>query len=217
MRDALFLAITTAGTGAWLERWAPLAEWAVAGGTALLALATFFLARRARDEAQAVRVEAELLKQQVELEAEQLAAGQRPLVVPILGYTGGDGVGQVLLTNTGAGPALNVRGFLWWTVTAGGASSLHPQVLGAGASAEARVTAEGADVNWANAVGFLRYHDLGGIEWQTHFRFRADGSGHVRVEILAAGKTEQFGEPAYNGEDGWVNKPDDVVLWEVAA
>lgn len=71
-------------------------------------------------------------------------------------------------------------------------------------------------MNWADAVGCLRYHDLGGVEWQTHFRFRADGAGNVRVEILAAGQTAEFGEPAYNAEQGWVNQPETVSLWEVA-
>ena len=65
-------------------------------------------------------------------------------------------------------------------------------------------------VNWASAVGYLRYHDLSGTEWQTHFRFRRDAEGNISVAILAAGETSQFGEPGYNGEEGWTNLPADV-------
>jgi hypothetical protein len=68
---------------------------------------------------------------------------------------------------------------------------------------------------WATAVGYLRYHDLGGTEWQTHFRFREDGYGNVRAETLAAGETSEYGEPEYNAREGWTNRPKDVALWNV--
>ncbi len=119
------------------------------------------------------------------------------------------------MTNAGAGPALNIRGALHWSGTAGAASSLHPQVLAVGESGEALVLGEGIEVNWTNAVGYLRYHDLSGIEWQTHFRFRADGRGNISVQTLAVGRTSEFGEPGYNS-DGWVNRPASVSLWQVA-
>jgi hypothetical protein len=124
-----------------------------------------------------------------------------------------DGVPHVMLKNAGVGPALNVRGSLWWD---GGASSLHPQVLAPAEEVQARVTAPGGVVDWRNAVGYLRYHDLGGTEWQTHFRVRADGAGNIRVEILAAGPTSKLGEPTYTAE-GWQNQPAQVTLWQVSA
>jgi hypothetical protein len=64
-------------------------------------------------------------------------------------------------------------------------------------------------------VGYLRHHDLGGTEWQTHFRVRADGVGNIRVEILVAGPTSKLGEPACTAE-GWQNQPDQVTLWQVS-
>jgi hypothetical protein len=60
-----------------------------------------------------------------------------------------------------------------------------------------------------------RYHDLRGTEWQTHYRFRLDGYGNRRVEIVAVGPTSDFGNPGYNGEHGWVNKPSAVELWQI--
>jgi hypothetical protein len=197
----------------WLERWAPGAEWGVAFGTALLAAATFVLARRAHDEAKAVRAEASAVARQAELQAEQLVATHRPLVLPFMGGAI-DAVPHLFIKNAGAGAAMNVRGAVYWTGTAGGASSLHPQVLSPGEDVPARVLGEGIVVNWTNAVGYLRYHDLSGTEWQTHFRFRVDGAGNVRVELLALGTTADFGEPAYNSE-GWANRPDSVQLWQV--
>ncbi len=187
---------------------APLAEWFVALGTTLLAIATFLLARQARAEAKAVR--------------EQLVASQRPMVAPVSGHDPGHltspgrveaAPSHLVLTNMGAGPALNVRGAVYWTGTAGGAASLQHLALAIGGTEIARVLGEGAVVNWSNAVGFLRYHDLSGAEWQTHFRFRADGAGNQSVEVLAAGPTTEFGEPGYNAEVGWVNRPGHVSLW----
>jgi hypothetical protein len=188
---------------------APLADWVVALGTGGLglALATFLLAREARNEAQQVR-------RQVQIESDQLVAAQRPLVIPVRGSQI-EGIPHLVEKNAGAGPAMNVRGALYWTETAGGASQLHPQVLAVGEDSPALVLGEGIVVNWKNAVGYLRYHDLSGAEWQTHFRFHADGYGNVSVRVLAAGPTSDFGEPAYNAEGGWVNRPEHVSLWQI--
>jgi hypothetical protein len=211
MLAQLTLALTWAGTRGFLDRWL-IAEWLVAIGTLALAAATVGLIRR--------------VAKQVEVEAEQLVAARRPFVTPLMGDDG-DGYVQdlasitragphVLLLNAGAGPALNVRGALYWTETAGGGSSLHPLVLAAGLQDWAKVLGEEeVVVNWANAVGYLRYHDLSGTEWQTHFRFRQDGYGNVRAETLTAGPTSEYGEPAYNAEEGWTNRPRDVDLWQV--
>lgn len=194
---------------------APLAEWLVALGTSGLAVATVLLAREARNEAIAVREEAEQVRRQVEVEAEQLVAAQRPLVMPVMGEEKTDGTRHVMLKNAGVGPAINVRGSLWWADSAGGASSLQPEILAPGDAVPARVTAEGAVVDWSNASGYLRYHDLGGTEWQTHFRFRADEAGNIRVEVLIVGPTRTLGEPAYNTH-GWQNQPAEITLWQVA-
>jgi hypothetical protein len=43
-----------------------------------------------------------------------------------------------------------------------------------------------------------------------------DGAGNIRVEVVAVGKTADFGEPQYNAE-GWSNRPDSVQLWQVEA
>ena len=180
----------------WLDRWAPLAEWGVAIGTILLAGATVFLAHRVR--------------QQVKVESEQLTAAYQPLVLPF-GYNPDSPF--VHIQNAGKGPAINIRGALYWLGTAGGASSFHPVVLAAGANSTALVLGQGIDVNWTNARGFFRYFDLTGAESQTHFEFHGDAYGNIRVETIAFGSTTDFGKPAYNAEEGWTNKPENVYLW----
>ena len=188
MTGALVLAITWAGTRGFIDRWS-VAEWLVAVGTLGLAAATFMLTTR--------------VTRQVKVEAAQLVASSRPFVAPLIGDNG-EGYTQdlsrvdlragpdVLLQNSGTGPALNVRGALYWTETAGGASSLHPLVLKAGSEEWAKVTRGRRSGHWAYAVGYLRYHDLSGTEWQTHFRFREDGYGNVRAETLAAGESSEY-------------------------
>jgi len=113
----LWLIVTNDGIRGDFDKTAPLADWLVALGTGGLALATFVLAREARNEAN-------LVKRQVEIDAEQLVAAQRPLVLPVLG-TEIDGTPHLLEKNAGVGPAMNIRGALYWTGTAGGASSLR--------------------------------------------------------------------------------------------
>ena len=76
------LAITWDRFHGWLEDTAPLAAWLVAGGTAALALATYTLAKRAADEAQAVRDEAKNVADQVAAQREQNEAQWRPVLVP---------------------------------------------------------------------------------------------------------------------------------------
>ena len=205
MAVELVLAISWAGTRGFLDRWS-VPEWFVAVGTVGLAFVTYRLVRR--------------VKAQVGVEKEQLVAATRPLVVPLQGDNFPPSAHQirgphVLVQNVGTGPALNLRGSLYWTGGAGGASSLHPLVLAAGAQEYAKVLGEGVEVNWGNAVGFLRYHDLGGIEWQTHFRFPRDAQANISVEVLAVGPTSEFGEPGYNAEEGWTNRPKGVALLEV--
>ena len=55
----------------------------------------------------------------------------------------------------------------------------------------------GHDVKWGEAIGYLRYLDLAGTEWQTHFRYRQNASGQYSVEVLGYDKTSKLGEPDY--------------------
>jgi hypothetical protein len=100
--------------------WAAMAaEWAVAGGTALLAIATFVLALSAR--------------RQVKIAADHVVAIQRPLVSPVITREWlNEGVHQarIALKNGGLGPAYNVQGGLYWTGGSGGASSILRTTLG---------------------------------------------------------------------------------------
>lgn len=147
-------AVVVGAAGAWAFGWEAL----VAIGTLALAAATAGLAWSARQETAKVAEEAAAVKDQVQLQREQLEAGSRPLVLPIMGaddLPGLQGSPHVLIRNAGTGPALNVRGSLYWKVTAGGASSLHPQVLAAGAEVAAKVLGDGIRVHWATVVGYL--------------------------------------------------------------
>jgi hypothetical protein len=66
-----------------VETWAPLAEWAVALGTLLLAGATAWLGWQAKNDAGAIRVQAAAVTRQVEIGQQQLEANQRPFVLPV--------------------------------------------------------------------------------------------------------------------------------------
>ena len=90
-------------------------------------------------------------------------------------------------------------------------------MMAASDQAPALVLGEGVSPNWENARGFLRYHDLRGSEWQTHFRCQVDAWSNRSIQVIAVGSTDEFGEPAYNAEEGWVNKPDGVELWHATA
>jgi hypothetical protein len=136
------------------------AEWSVAGGTLLLALATFALAWGAR--------------KQVAVAADHVVAIQRPLVAPIVTPEWATDVRSdvevdwIMLKNVGLGPAYNVKGALYWTGGAGGASSIQTTPLGSGdRPIRALVQGEGIVINWPGVSGFLRYLDSGGTEWQT--------------------------------------------------
>jgi hypothetical protein len=115
-------------------------EWGVAIGTALLAIATFVLAWRAKQEAEAVRRESELL-------AEQLAASQRPVVFPITPHDwleegGGRGL-WLAFRNGGTGVAKNVRGEIWWHHAGEDGVRLLGATLGAGDHSRIRLDETG--------------------------------------------------------------------------
>jgi hypothetical protein len=196
---SFLVGLTLGGVRGALMDWAPAADVAVAVGTILLALATFRLARQAKEK----------VTEQVALEREQLVAAPRPFVVPIIaGWGPGDSF--VRLQNAGAGPAINVEGALYWLEGAGGASDLLPTALAAGEAFPAVVLGAGVDVNWAMAKGFVRYKDLSRGEWQTHFAYRSLPDGSFYVEVLAVGTTDELGEPRYNPDHGWLNPPTDI-------
>ena len=169
-----------------LGTWALLASWAVAVGTGALALATWWLGTKAQREAQAVT-------DQVTIEQEQLEAAQRPFVLPITdGWnenmrmpavgtrppTGGRPEPWLMLSNAGAGPAINIRGGLFWPGGIGGGWPVIPTSIGAGEHVPTKLeTHAGYEVKWSEAVGYVRYTDLAETEWQTHFRYEQNTSG----------------------------------------
>jgi hypothetical protein len=76
--------IVSSRVRSWFADTDALSSWAGAAGTGGLAYATFELARRARDEVEAVRVEAKQVGDQVALQREQLAASSRAYVYPLV-------------------------------------------------------------------------------------------------------------------------------------
>jgi hypothetical protein len=168
------------------------AEWAVAGGTLLLALATFVLARGA--------------KKQIGVAEQHVVAIQRPLVVPVVTEAWErlnelEPEPYVALKNVGLGPAYNVEGSLYWLGGSGGATSIQRLTVGAGESLnDARVLGEGIFINWPGVTGFLRYLDSAGTEWQTHFRYQEIQQVGMEVVVTEVGKTSDLGEPRYSAE-----------------
>ena len=166
-------------------------EGLVAAGTLLLAGATAWLAFTARG--------------QVKVAADHVVAIQRPLVTPVVTPAWGDPIfgsarARIALKNIGLGPAYNVEGGLYWNGGAGGASSLQRTTLATGEETATRVLGEGINIVWENASGFLRYLDSAGVEWQTHFRYRAVPSAGIEVEVVEIGTTGDLGEPRYSPE-----------------
>jgi cytochrome b561 len=65
MLPAALVLASIDGVRSWFERWMPLADWLFAAGTVVLALATFRVALRAREEATAVCEDADQVAAQV--------------------------------------------------------------------------------------------------------------------------------------------------------
>jgi hypothetical protein len=154
--------LLASGFHAWLGRWAPLAEWAVAFGTIILAGATYWLGRQARGEGEQVRKQADAVGRQADAVAEQvkigrrqldaarrqLEASQRPFVLPMTEgwyperyfptdpmHSRGFGApadAWMALSNAGNGPAYNVRGAVFYPGGIGGGWQLVPTALAAG-------------------------------------------------------------------------------------
>jgi hypothetical protein len=178
----------------WLNHHATLADWSVAFATGSLALFTYALAREA--------------KGQLVLGQQQLIAAQRPMVLPVVDGSWEYARSVLRLQNVGAGPAYNLGGALYWRQGPQDHGNLVPLAIGPHELIDAHLV-EKVDVNWASATGFLRYHDLSNIEWQTHFRFKGDQARHYFVEIVYVGQSNSLPEPMYT-QHGWQNPPTEV-------
>ena len=154
----------------WLERWAPLAEWGVAIRTAMLALATVWLASRTKEAADAAREEVTQI-------AEQGRATLRAYVYPEATHewawgrgSSGDLRDKVLpLRNGGPGVALNVEGQVQMG-TEGMVITLYASSIAPGQAINARL-AQPVSGRWGawqwTWHGELRYGDLNGDFWTT--------------------------------------------------
>jgi hypothetical protein len=184
----------------WLERWAPAADWAVAIGTALLAVATYVLARKVRTDANAV-------SRQVALEREHLERETLPLVYPLCTHDFAWGTpgsrydlnrGRLLpLENGGPGVALNVHGSVWLPAPSSGARrsiDVHGGTIAAGAAFDARL-GEALSSGWAGVEGFVVYDDIAGGEWATHFRFGTGPTGQIVCAHEPPSRTAETGDP----------------------
>lgn len=220
--------VLASGLQKWLSNWAALAEWAVAIGTLALAISTWFLSRQAKREATAVRDQVALAQGQLDAELRQLEASQRPFVLPTtsgwrpenyspveppFGRTMGSTMEPwMVLSNAGAGPAYNIRGAVFFPGGIGGGWRMIPTAIPAGQELPVLLEVHaGYEPDWANASGYLRYTDLAGTEWLTHFCFRRANTEQWSVEVTGVGKVETLGEPEYTLEDGWVNRPGEEV------
>jgi hypothetical protein len=178
------------------------ADWAVAAGTGALALATFWLAWQARKEAATVR-------EQVTLQAEQLAASERPAVYPITPHDWstslGDGGRWLAFRNGGTGIARNVQGRIWWHVE-GGEARLLGQTLGAGDHARLWLDGQKGIARWFGAEGYVVYEDVRGVEWQSRFRYEHSG-GQVWARLLAWERSSELDDPELAfPREGWADE-----------
>jgi hypothetical protein len=104
----------------------------------------------------------------------------------------------MMLSNSGGGPAINIRGGLYWHGGFGGGWQVIPTSIGPGEHVPTNLERHaGQEVKWSEAVGYLRYSDLAGTEWQTRLRYRMNTDGQYAVEVTAVGKTSVLGEPDY--------------------
>lgn len=219
----LYFTLTAHGMRVGLAKTAPLAAWAVAVATVSLAAATYLVARQARNEAEAVRDEAveirgqaqalgrqaDAVSRQADTAAAQLVAIQRPFVYPVrLVYGGKFWGGTVLVVgNAGTGPAVNTRAFVWWPADRAMTRTAHVPAGEGGAE----LSLDWAEGDWFfPSRGYLKYLDLGGAEWQTHFELHEGG---IAV-VIYVGPSEKLGQPQYDA-GAWHNTPDDIAQWKI--
>jgi hypothetical protein len=191
----------------WLAGHPELAEWAVAAGTAILAVATFVLGIQASREGSQVA-------RQVELQRRQLAASERPVVYPITPHewleTLGDGGRWLAFRNGGTGIALNVRGRLWSYGDKGGAE-LIAQTFGADDHARVWLAEERNLRHWWGAEGYVIYEDIQGSEWQSRFRYESDGA-QVWAKLTNWGESADLGDPAAAfPREGWAEEENSAL------
>jgi hypothetical protein len=111
---------------------------------------------------------------------------------------GSDWEPWMMLSNAGTGPALNTQGGLFWPGGIGGGWRVLPTSVPASRDLPARLAIHhGHEVKWEQAVGYLRYTDLAGTEWQTHFRFEQNAAEQFSVTVTKIGKTSDLGESHY--------------------
>lgn len=114
------------------------------------------------------------------------------------------------VVNAGAGPALNVRARVWWppaeanTSPSATSQSAH---LAVGTTTELGI--EWPEQAWRfDARGYLKYLDLSGKEWQTHFLFQSPTTAIVTY----VGSSDKLGQPQYS-VGAWFNAPPDFHEW----
>jgi hypothetical protein len=196
------MALVMSGFHDWLDRWAPAAEWAVAIGTATLAIATWRLAKRAKAEAVAVAAS-------VKVQTEQLAASERPCVYPITPHKWlahlGEGGRWLAFRNGGSGIAQNVRGQLWWHDEDGNAA-LIGQTLGPGDHFRVWLLDRKGVSRWYGAEGYVIYEDVRGVEWQSRFRYEHDGH-QVWARLFEWRPSSELGDPETEfPREGWADE-----------
>ena len=189
-----------AGLQQWLDRWAPLAEWAVAAGTFALAIATVWLAKRAHDEAKQVG-------EQVALQREQIEASALPNVYPVARhdwawkmdnsrYEGSNRTYLLPVKNGGPGLALNVTGQVCAREYEGMGAYQRSIIAGSIASGDEYDTrlSEGGVEQWiAGSFGYLRYDDVTGVSWETRFICRGRGTS-VYFDVDPPRRTDELDE-----------------------
>jgi type II secretory pathway pseudopilin PulG len=183
----------------WLDRWAPLADWVVAAGTLTLAIATFVLARRARQEGDNVRAD-------VELQREAMEQGSRAYIFPHAPWDWASGSGfwsttspqsRLPLKNGGPGLARNVHGKVYWDNDGQRSSftfvTLFGSSIGPGDEIQARLSAS-AGAGWAGAEGYVLFTDLANVEWITEFKFTLGDGNQLDAHHEAPVRTSDFGD-----------------------
>jgi hypothetical protein len=169
-----------------------VSQWVVAGAEIALACGTVYLAVQARNEARAVGRESAHVADQVTLQREQMAAGTRPVVIPISppGWSDGSGAyhdnwfATLPVKNVGPGAALNV---LAWLDVGPPAPPLRVETvrshLGAGDTQDLTlIWTREIRSEWQKAEGFVYFDDITGARWQTRFSVYLEAN-HRRIVV----------------------------------
>ncbi len=177
--------------------WEVFATAGTAFGTTAVAIVTWRLATATRDLAASTRQDAGASRDMAQLAQAEQEARYTPCVYPFtnqewlaVDHKVGD---RIPFRNGGPGLALNVEGRVYWD---GGDTPLVGTTLYGGDHATVMAVARVAD--WAQAYGYVTYHDLLGREWETHFHFLVPWAGSpVRVELRQYGLRAELPQFAY--------------------